>query len=212
VGGLSIARPFSSRGNFKVPQTIQKDSVEAKALIAIGGNVASAWGDPKSTIQKAILKVESIFACKAETSRLYSTPAFPAGAGPDFVNAAIRVSTTYNAPCILEILHEIEAEAGRQRTVRWGQRTLDLDLIALNDLVLPSQEIHGYWRDLPVEKQAVEAPDQLILPHPRIQDRSFVLVPLADIAPDWVHPILGLTTIEMRDARPDVELASVRPI
>jgi 2-amino-4-hydroxy-6-hydroxymethyldihydropteridine diphosphokinase len=55
-----------------------------------------------------------------------------------------------------------------------------------------------------------ETPDQLILPHPRLQDRSFVLVPLADVAPDWVHPVLGQSVVQMRDARPSAEIASVR--
>ena len=193
-------------------QTIQKDSVEANALIALGSNVNSIWGNPKLTIQKAILEVELLLGGQAETSRYFSTPAFPAGAVPDFVNAAIRVTTICDAQQILEILHAVEDAAGRERVIRWGQRTLDLDLIALGDEVLPNPEGHAYWRDLPAAKQAEIAPEQLILPHPRVQDRSFVLVPLADIAPDWVHPILGSSTIEMRDARPDEEFASVRPI
>ena len=193
-------------------QTIEKDNVEANALIAFGSNVKSIWGNPKLTIQKSILEVAALLGGQVETSRFFATPAFPAGVGPDFVNAAIRVTTTYDAQQILEILHAVEAAAGRERVIRWGQRTLDLDLIALGDEVLPNQERHAYWRDLPAAKQAEIAPEQLILPHPRVQDRSFVLVPLADIAPNWVHPILGLTTLEMRDSRPDEELASVRPI
>ena len=85
-------------------QTIQKDSVEANALIALGSNVNSIWGNPKLTIQKAILEVELLLGGQAETSRYFATPAFPAGAGPDFVNAAIRVTTTCDAQQILEIL------------------------------------------------------------------------------------------------------------
>lgn len=193
-------------------QTIQKDSIGANALIALGGNVKSVWGDPKLTVQKAIREVASLLGGRAETSRFFATPAFPEGAGPDFVNAAIRIRTTFTAQQILAVLHDIEAAAGRERVVRWGQRTLDIDLIALDDTVLPSPQVHAYWRGLSVEKQAEMAPEQLILPHPRVQDRSFVLVPLAEVAPDWVHPILGLTTLGMRDARPAAELASVQPL
>lgn len=145
-------------------------------------------------------------------SELYATPAFPAGAGPDFVNAAIRVQTTLHAAEIMAALHRIEADAGRERVVRWGQRTLDLDLIGLDDVVLPDARAHAFWRDLPLDQQAKTAPDQLVIPHPRVQDRSFVLVPLADVAPDWVHPLLGLTVTQMRDARPLDEIASVRRI
>ena len=145
-------------------------------------------------------------------SRFFNTPAFPAGAGPDFVNAAIRIETRLSAQNMLAALHEIEVDAGRERKVRWGQRTLDLDLIAMADEVLPDAATYLHWRDLPLDQQAKAAPDQLILPHPRLQDRSFVLVPLADVAPDWVHPVLGQTVVEMRDARPEAELASVIPI
>lgn len=182
------------------------------ALISLGSNAHSVWGHPTLTVQKAILVMQEMADCTALRSGLYLTPAFPAGAGPDFVNAAIRISTDLRPNDLLAVLHRIEAEAGRERTVRWGQRTLDLDLVAVDDLVLPDPATHQQWRDLSLEKQAITAPDQLILPHPRLQDRSFVLVPLADIAPDWVHPILGQTVKEMCQARPKAEVASVRPI
>jgi 2-amino-4-hydroxy-6-hydroxymethyldihydropteridine diphosphokinase len=117
-----------------------------------------------------------------------------------------------DADAIMAALHKIEAEAGRTRSVRWGQRALDLDLIGLGGQILPDEKTHQFWRDLPLAQQLNSAPDQLIVPHPRLQDRSFVLVPLGDVAPDWVHPVLGLTVTQMRDARPAVERASVLPI
>jgi|TARA_B110000977_G_scaffold200662_1_gene292023 2-amino-4-hydroxy-6-hydroxymethyldihydropteridine diphosphokinase len=142
-------------------------------------------------------------------SPLYGTPAFPAGAGPDFVNAAIRIPTGLPAQEVLAILHQIEAEAARTRTLRWGQRTLDLDLIALGNQVCPDLPTYTHWHGLAPDLQAQTAPDQLILPHPRVQDRSFVLVPLADVAPDWVHPVLGQSVVQMRDARLADEVRSV---
>ena len=190
---------------------LSKDSGEF-ALIALGSNANSAWGDARITILKSMLEVGLALGGALEKSAFYATPAFPAGAGPDFVNAAIRVQTDLDAPAIMAALHQIEADAGRERVVRWGQRTLDLDLIGLGNVVLPDAETHQYWRDLPLEVQAKTAPDQLIIPHPRVQDRSFVLVPLADVAPDWVHPELGLSVTQMRDARPNDEIASVRRI
>lgn len=101
---------------------------------------------------------------------------------------------------------------GRERGTRWGQRTLDLDLLAMGDLVLPDAQVYAHWRDLPLEDQARRAPEQLILPHPRLQDRAFVLVPLSDVAPDWRHPVLGRTVLEMRDALSPEALAEVRRI
>lgn len=91
-------------------------------------------------------------------------------------------------------------------------RTLDLDLIALGDAVLPDAATQAQWRGLDPEAQRRLAPDRLILPHPRLQDRSFVLVPLADVAPDWRHPVLGLTVREMLAARPVAERSEVVPL
>lgn len=181
----------------------------AYTLITLGSNAKSRWGTSFDTVLKAMSILEKLSPIGAMRSALYRTPAFPAGAGPDFVNAAIRLQVAQSPDVILATLHEIEAEAGRERVVRWGQRTLDLDLIAHADAVLPDNDTHAKWRDLSLEDQMESAPDQLVLPHPRLQDRSFVLVPLADIAPDWVHPILGLSVTQMRDARPKTEIASV---
>jgi len=68
------------------------------------------------------------------------------------------------------------------------------------------------WRDLPPDQQRLRAPDQLILPHPRLHERAFVLVPLAEIAPDWCHPVLGLTMAAMIAALPPGEVAAVVPM
>ena len=179
-------------------------------LIALGSNGVSPWGDAAETVQKAMVILSKKVGHLVGESPLYATPAFPAGAGPDFVNAAIRVTTALSAADLLTALHAVEAEAARERTVRWGQRTLDLDLIAYGDAVAPDLVGYDHWRGLPVDLQMKETPDQLILPHPRLQDRSFVLVPLADVAPDWVHPVLGQSVVQMRDARPSAEIASVR--
>lgn len=145
-------------------------------------------------------------------SRLFQTPAFPAGSGPDFVNGAIVVQTALAAPEVLAQLHRIESDFGRVRESRWGPRVIDLDLIAYDDLVLPDLAGQKAWMDLPLDQQLTQAPTDLILPHPRMQDRSFVLGPLADVAPDWVHPVLGLSVVEMLAARPVSERAEVVPL
>ncbi|MGL5008520.1 MAG: 2-amino-4-hydroxy-6-hydroxymethyldihydropteridine diphosphokinase, partial [Paracoccaceae bacterium] len=106
----------------------------------------------------------------------------------------------------------IENRFGRRRDQRWGMRTLDLDLVALGDSVLPDAATHARWRDLPATDQARIAPETLILPHPRLQDRAFVLVPLADVAPDWRHPLLNLTVSEMVARLPAEDRAAVVPI
>ena len=145
-------------------------------------------------------------------SRLFASPCFPPGAGPDYVNAAAVVETDLEPAALLRHLHEIEARFGRERVQRWGQRTLDLDLLACGDLVLPDAATQDHWRNLPPEVQAREAPDHLILPHPRLQDRAFVLVPLAEVAPDWRHPRLGLTVREMLNRLELADIAAVTPL
>lgn len=145
-------------------------------------------------------------------SRLFATPCFPPGAGPDYVNAAAVIATSLDPPTLLGHLNAIEDRFGRQRVQRWGQRTLDLDLLAYEDLVLPDAATHDHWRNLPPEAQVRQAPDTLILPHPRLQDRAFVLVPLAEIAPDWRHPRLGITVLEMLNRLEMAEIAAVTPL
>jgi 2-amino-4-hydroxy-6-hydroxymethyldihydropteridine diphosphokinase len=91
-------------------------------------------------------------------------------------------------------------------------RTLDLDLLALGDSVLPDAATQEHWRNLPLADQKRLAPDGLILPHPRLQDRAFVLVPLADVAPDWRHPLTGQTVAAMTASLPAAERAAMRPM
>lgn len=167
------------------------------------------WGDARETVQKAMLAVADLSDQPAKLSGLFATLAFPAGAGPDFVNAGMVISTRLSPGDLLDQLHRIEATAGRARKRRWGQRTLDLDLIAQADTVLPNTEVHQKWRDLPLSQQQEQTPNELILPHPRLQDRPFVLVPLLDVAPDWCHPVLGLTIAQMAAALPEASRAEV---
>ena len=179
-------------------------------LLALGANLASVVGSPVDSLRAALKMLSSNGVAIRAVSPLYSTPAFPAGNGPDYVNAAARISADMSPAAMLDLLHRIEGEMGRERLQRWGQRTLDLDLIACDDMVLPDRETHAAWRNLPPEEQVQRTPERLILPHPRLQDRAFVLVPLADVAPDWRHPVLNLTVLEMRDALDPADLDAVR--
>jgi 2-amino-4-hydroxy-6-hydroxymethyldihydropteridine diphosphokinase len=179
------------------------------SVLAFGGNSESAFGSPKDTLTHAISVLEDRGLIIQRLSKFYATPAFPKGSGADYVNAAALVQSNHSAQSLLEILHDVEATLGRERTARWASRPIDIDLIAHGSLVFPDAKTQARWRQLSLEEQMKLWPDQLILPHPRLQDRAFVLVPACDVAPDWVHPVLGLSMAEMLKNLPESDRKEV---
>ncbi|MDB5658830.1 MAG: folK [Cypionkella sp.] len=187
---------------------------EKHALIALGANLDFGKMSPMETIRAALAELVRRGVQITCASKLYQTPCFPAGAGPDYINAAAAITLRHDtSPAeILACLHDVEAEFGRERLQRWGMRTLDIDLLALGESVLPDRNTHMHWQSLSPDDQRRLAPDQLILPHPRLAERAFVLVPLNDVAPGWQHPITGLTVAQMLAALPRQDRANVIPI
>jgi len=150
----------------------------ASVLIALGGNV----GDVRQTFRKAIANICGMAqAVLVARSSDYATPPWGDENQDRFVNACIEIETCLDPHALLYTLHKIEKKFGRDRgtETRWGPRTLDLDLIAYDDVVLDRPELK--------------------LPHPRLFERAFVLVPLAEIAPDRMiagrTPAEGLATV-----------------
>ncbi len=187
-------------------------STATLALVALGGNLPSSAGRPTATLRSAlkdIVKAPGISILAV--SRFWQTPAWPPGSGPDYINAAIAVRTSHGPITLLGILHDIETALGRLRDGgRWGARGIDLDLIAWGEAVLPDVATFRHWRDLPAQDQTRIAPETLILPHPRMQDRGFVLAPLAEVAPGWRHPQLDRTVAELLAALPPQALAGMK--
>ncbi|MDO5646933.1 2-amino-4-hydroxy-6-hydroxymethyldihydropteridine diphosphokinase [Paracoccus sp. (in: a-proteobacteria)] len=183
-------------------------------LVALGCNLASGATSLSATLRQALhVMQDPNDVTITAISRFWRTPAYPAGAGPDFVNAAIALKTQLSADDFLARLHGIESDAGRDRSAgRWASRVLDLDLIAFDDVVLPDAATQRDWVNLPAAQQAQIAPDRLILPHPRMQDRGFVLAPLADIAPDWRHPVTGRSVAQMLADLPPGSLDGIEPL
>ncbi len=146
-------------------------------LVALGSNVSGPWGDPRETVLRALRELDSGGTQLVAASSLVETAPFGKVNQPSFVNAVARIATAMPPEALMHHLHDIERRAGRRRRMRWGPRTLDLDLIDYHGLVR-----HG----------------RLKLPHPGIAERDFVLTPLMEIAPDWRHPVTRRSARTMR--------------
>lgn len=182
----------------------------ALALVALGSNLGRDEQAPDAIVVAAMEEVARLGA-PVRRSRLWRSLSWPPG-GPDYVNAAMGLRTELGPEALLSALHGIEARWGRERAERWGARTLDLDLLAWGGDVRPDAATQGAWRALSPERQGRETPDRLILPHPRMQDRGFVLGPLAEVAPGWRHPLIGRTVKEMLAALPPGALSGTEPL
>ncbi len=139
-------------------------------FIALGGNLSSHAGAPVETLRAALAELEKHGVRVIAVSPYYVTPAWPDPSDPPFVNAVAQIGTTLAPAALLDLLHRTETSFRRTRSARNAPRTLDLDLLDY---------------DSRVEEGALQ------LPHPRLAGRAFVLVPLADIAPAWRHPVTG---------------------
>jgi 2-amino-4-hydroxy-6-hydroxymethyldihydropteridine diphosphokinase len=158
-------------------------------IVALGANLPSKFGPSHVTLDAAIGSLAQEGGDIVARSRTYRSAPVPRSDQPDYFNAVVAIRTTLDPSALLGLLNRIEARFGRERREPNAARTLDLDLIAYDDIV----------RDT--------AP---ILPHPRMHERAFVLLPLAEIAPIWRHPRLGLSIDALIEALPAAIRAETR--
>jgi len=153
-------------------------------LIALGSNLFSdAYGSPQDICVAAVKALEKRGVPITTRSRWFRTAPVPVSDQPWFVNGVVAVETLLQPVELLGLLHDVEAEFGRTRKIRNEARILDLDLIAYHDCIM-------------------DGPEGPVLPHPRLHERAFVLLPLADIDPDWRHPVSGAAVADLIAALP----------
>jgi 2-amino-4-hydroxy-6-hydroxymethyldihydropteridine diphosphokinase len=160
-------------------KSICKDDVEEPILVALGANLPSPiHGPPLATLEAAVGALAAAGLEIRARSGWWESPPVPVSDQPWYVNGVVEIGTRLGPEALLAKLHEIEAAFGRVRGLRNAARVLDLDLLAYGSML----------RD---------GPEPPLLPHPRLAERGFVLRPLAQIRPDWRHPVSGLSVREL---------------
>ncbi len=149
-------------------------------FVALGANLPSRFGAPHETLAAAKDAMAGHGIHIKKSSETFLTAPVPLSDQPWYHNAVVHVETELSPFRLLEVLQDIENDFGRVRTVRNAPRILDLDLIAYNDVIL----------DKPALPELQSLPE-LIVPHPRMHERAFVLLPMQEIIKDWTHPVLN---------------------
>lgn len=171
---LEILKPWAPIGLPLESVSVKLTRSWHRVYIAVGSNL----GDKGEYIRGGIEELGKTRGCTVEkVSQIIATKPYGVTEQPDFLNGMLQIKTLLTPMELLENLHEIEQKAQRKRDIRWGPRTLDLDIIFYDNAVVDSPELH--------------------IPHIDMQNREFVLKPLAELAPYLRHPYLGKTVEEM---------------
>lgn len=159
-------------------------------FVALGANLPSAeYGSPRATLETALALLAREGITILHRSSWWQSGPQPASDQPDFINGVVEIDTTLSPADLLGALHRIEAACGRIRQHRWEARVLDLDLI-----------------DFRGERRAAGKDGGPDLPHPRLAERLFVLLPLQEVAPNWQHPVDGTALPDLIVAAPPIRI------
>jgi 2-amino-4-hydroxy-6-hydroxymethyldihydropteridine diphosphokinase len=149
------------------------------SYLLLGSNL----GNKQQNLEQARILISSHAGNIIRQSAVYQTLAWGNTDQPAFLNQVIEIQTDLSPQMLLQKINEIEKELGRERRIRWESRLIDIDILYFNDLVLETE--------------------LLIIPHPQIAFRRFTLVPLSEIAPEYIHPVLQQTNTELLQNCPD---------
>jgi 2-amino-4-hydroxy-6-hydroxymethyldihydropteridine diphosphokinase len=167
-------------------------------LLGLGANAPGRWGGPRTSLARAIEQLALAGVQVIRSSRLYSTAAHGPGLQDRYLNGVVLATTPLPPAALIRLVKRIERQAGRRLGRKWGPRPLDIDLL----------DCGGRRIGWPPRRR--ERGD-LILPHPEMHARAFVLVPLNDVAPHWRHPALGLGARALLARLVPARVAEVRP-
>ena len=182
-------------------------------VVVLGSNLSSEFGNSAETLKICVDEIRSNPDIESLTeSNWYISSSFLNKREPRYVNVGIRFITKLNPISLLHFTSDLENKYGRKRQERWGPRTCDIDILLCDQLILPSKLYFNKWLNLNLSDQIRLVPDELILPHPRLQERTFFLKPLNDLQPDWIHPFLKVKAKEMLDSLPPYELESIQEL
>ena len=179
-------------------------------VVVLGSNLSSEFGNSAETLKKCVDEIRSNPSIDSLIeSNWYISVSFLNKSDPRYINVGISFSTKLKPIKLLNFTSRLENKYGRKRQERWGPRTCDIDILLCDQQILPSKLYFNKWLNLNLSDQIRLVPDELILPHPRLQERTFFLKPLIDLQPDWIHPFLKVKAKEMLDSLPSHELENI---
>jgi 2-amino-4-hydroxy-6-hydroxymethyldihydropteridine diphosphokinase len=170
-----------------------------RLLLALGANRSGVWGPPRDSLARALSELQAAGVVVARISDFYKTPAVGSGRQPSYLNAVAVATCALGPSALLRMLKRLERRAGRRVTPPLQPRPLDIDILDWGGRRLnwpaPGRKRPG-----------------LVLPHPLLHERAFVLVPLLEVAPHWVHPVLGVRAKTLLARLPREDTRCVRKV
>jgi 2-amino-4-hydroxy-6-hydroxymethyldihydropteridine diphosphokinase len=157
--------------------------------LGFGGNVRGTWGKPIQGFCRAIQALQRAGFAIVARSSLYETVPVGSVRQPKFLNAVVAIRGSVAPAALLRLLKQLERRAGRRATGRWGPRPLDIDILDFGGRITGGPA-------------SIRQAGRLVLPHPELARRGFVLVPLAEVAPQWHHPRLAIQAATLIKRRP----------